>query len=131
MEKPAPLRISVTQKSPLERLPLDLRLHIATFLTRGSGRTAQARLHSAAENIRTFMMLSKSFSRSLSDTIASGLLINGLLYYTRGNVTQAALALATVGAYRYVNSIFFSNNILCFSILRKLIGPHLKARMLP
>lgn len=116
MEKPPEpaQRSSVpTQLTPFERLSKDLKGYVATFLTRGVGRTSEAKLHSAVDTIQTFMTLSKSFALLLEDEKINDLLVRQLAHYTKGNLTQAALALSTVGAtaclekYRGVPSQYY------------------------
>lgn len=50
------------------------------------------------------------------DVKVNGILIQHLSRYTNGNLTQAGLALATVGARKYVKSLFCGHNRWCFPI---------------
>lgn len=117
MEKPPePMQISCSQVSPFECLPTDLKSYISTFLVVGKGKIRAAQLHNAAEALKNYMMLSKSFAVLLADERASKLLVTHLSRYTAGNLTQAGLALATVGARKYVDSLFWGHNRCCFPI---------------
>lgn len=104
MEKPEPMQLSDAselaqrQLTPFELLPKDLKGYIATFLTRGKGRTQEAQLHNATETLRTYMTLSKSFAVLLKDKEINDILVRKLARYVGGNLTQAVLSLSTVGA---------------------------------
>lgn len=117
MEKPPePMEISVTEVFPIQNLPADLKAYLLTFLIVGKGRTRAAQLHNAAEDLRNCMMLNKSFARILCDERASKYLVEYLSRYTGGNLTQAGLALATVGARKYIHSLNYGHNRWCFPI---------------
>lgn len=117
MEKPRePMELSVPKVSPIEHLPTDLKAYISTFLTSGRGRTRAAQLHNAAEALRRYMTLNKSFAVLLADEQTSKIIIQHLSRYTAGNLTQAGLALATVGARKYLESLFCGHNRWCFPI---------------
>jgi ankyrin repeat protein len=113
---PEPMQVSLCPVSPFECLATDLKSYISTFLVVGKGRTRAAQLHNAAEALKNYMMLSKSFAVLLADERASKLLVTHLSRYTAGNLTQAGLALATVGARKYVNSLASGHNRWCFPI---------------
>lgn len=117
MEKPSEHKhISAPEVFPIQRLPTDLKAYLLTFLIVGKGKTRAAKLHNAAEDLRHCMMLNKSFAQMLSDERANKHLVEYLSRYTGGNITQAALALATVGARKYVNSLSYRHNRWCFPI---------------
>lgn len=117
MEKPPePMELSVQEYFPIEKLPTHLKAYFLTFLTRGIGKTRGAKLHNAAETLRNYMMINKSFAVLLTDEQSSKVLVEYLARYTGGNLTQAGLALATVGARKYVGSLFCGHNRWCFSI---------------
>lgn len=110
------MQVSLCPVSPFECLSTDLKAYISTFLTSGRGRTRAAQLHNAAEALKNYMLLSKSFAVLLADERSSKLLVTHLSRYTAGNHTQAGLALATAGARKYVNSLSCEHNRWCFPI---------------
>jgi Ankyrin repeats (3 copies) len=117
MEKPPePMEISVTEVSPIQKLPLDIKAYISTFLTHGSGRTRASKLHNAAETLRDYMMLNKSFATLITNVKTNKELVAHLSRYTGGNLTQAGLALATMGAREYLESLFCNQNRCYFPI---------------
>lgn len=117
MELPSKsIALSVPDVSPFQKLPTDLRAYLLTFLVVGKGATRAARLHNAAENLRNCMMINKSFAQMLTNEHVSKILVQYLSRYTAGNLTQAGLALATVGARKYIQSISHNNNRLYFPI---------------
>ena len=117
MEKPLePMELSVPEVFPIHDLPADLKAYLLTFLIVGKGRTRAAKLHNAAEALRNCMMLNKSFASILKNKRANKHLVEYLSRYTGGNLTQAGLALATVGAREYLESLSFSHNRWYFPI---------------
>jgi len=106
------------KKSAFERLPLELKAHILTFLKTAPGNTKEARLQAAAQNIRNFMVLNKEFNTFLNDIPTNEYLINELaknyiarnpnqISYSEG--IKAALVLQTTGAGRFLLQYAYSD----------------------
>lgn len=109
MEAPHPMEIDsqtiqalVAQKqSPLEKkLPLDAQILILSFLANPEGTSKVARFHIAVENIR--MAMYKGFRGLFYSAQANGALIKLLAASYRVNRVEAATALATPGAEKWL-----------------------------
>ncbi len=132
-EKPAKVQaIEESEKSAFERLPIELQTHILSFLTTARGKTKEARLNAATENIRNFMSLSKAFQPLLNDEKIADYLIHELAKnYIAANrnkiqesdLIDAALALQTIGAGRWLKAQSFRRTIITYlgvALLREL-----------
>ncbi len=104
------------QKSEFEQLPDEIKQHIFSYLTTSRGATKEARLHVAAENIRSLVRTSKVFQLFLDDQQIAGYLFHELAKnyvaadpknVTPKDLVTAALALQTAGAGRWLNGKAF------------------------
>jgi ankyrin repeat protein len=87
------------EDSAFEALPREIKVHILSFLVTAPGSTKAIRLHTAAENIRNFMLVNKEKYNLIQDQQVTGYLIRELAKrYTDNNVVAAALALRTAAA---------------------------------
>ena len=111
-----PEKIAKTEAMPqteadftLEAMPNEVKVAIMSFLVTAPGRTAQAKLDAAVENIRNFFMTNKAFAEFLSDEATNAMLIDELAKrYTGGNKVAAALALRTIGAGKWLEKNYIT-----------------------
>ncbi len=103
------------KKSAFERLPPEIQTHIISFLTTAKGVNRDARLQAAAQNIRNFILTSKTFQALLDDEKVAEYLITELAknYIAQNpkkvnpaDLVKAALALQTAGAGNWLLSTY-------------------------
>lgn len=87
-------------KTAIEQLPDEIKYHIISFLI------TEKNLETAAQNIRSFLKVSKSFVYFLNDNPINKCLIDELASrYTKGDKLATALALHTNGAAQVIQNI--------------------------
>ncbi len=97
---------ALESKTPFEKLPNELKVHLLTFLTTARGATKRARLDNAAENIRAFFRTSSPFKYLGDDPQIVNYLITELANrYANGDKVAAAIALGTESAGKWLENI--------------------------
>jgi ankyrin repeat protein len=86
------------ERATFELLPKDVKRIILGFLLHASGSTKTAKLYTAADNIRNFMLVNKEMVSIIDDPRVTGYLIHELANrYANGDTLLAVLALRTAG----------------------------------
>ena len=101
--------LAVQQALTLDHLPREIKSIILQFLLHASGATETAKLYKAAENLRNFMMMNKELALFLDDVSFNGYLVTQLAQrYARRDIIEAALALGTNAASKWLSILHFN-----------------------
>ena len=91
------------EQTGFQDLPADIRQYLLGFLTTAEGATLNEQLFNAAKNIRNYLSSNKSLFLLRDDKNLQGFLIKELANrYTSGNLVEAAAALRTRGASKWL-----------------------------
>ena len=110
---------------PLELLylPLEIIREIIKALTVAKGATEMNSLYKAAENIRNTFLSNKSLKELINDERVTDFLIKYLAeHYTGNNLVQAAIALATDAASKWLSAHYDDEEVMADAFIQLMIA---------